>query len=500
MKLLHRKVLSTIIAFAVAINYCTLTSFAKETDGNWVENKDNWRHGITEDSDDDGSDSGDGSPFEKGHASGEYAVEFSDGTYYWYHQVSGGDGCKYCGDWSSMNWGGGGSFGSDGCAIYSTAIIVSNLYGEAITPHKWLEDIGCKISGNNCDTGPSPCLSGHGLTAYSNILGYMKDKYHVEPCTDDLLGKSSEEQKKGVDETLEKGGLVWYRIANSYGSHYLVIRAKTSDGKYLLLDECVQPKNSNTPETWETVRGKLHGGPGVLQGFICTEPKTGSGASGSDKVTTDLGKKYQKQIKLLNGAKINKDQGKTAPIIGWDHPNWYAGILSDTDKQLIEKFAKEHFKDDMTPAEKACITWDWIHNNVRYPYDDFVSSCSNKTAVECIFRDKVGQCLQYNGAMEAMLLYLGFDAREVHGTRSQSSITPGNGHDHYWCEVKIGNKIYLIDTGNSGDSGDIALTHFCITYDEAYKIDVSNGFGYYQERGTVVKESNHTHSDWGSIK
>lgn len=499
MKLLHRKVLSTIIAFAVAINYCTLTSFAKESDGNWVENKDNWRHGITDDSGGDTDDEGE--EFKKGDATGEYAVKLSDGNYFWYHQVSGGDGCKYCGDWSAMIWGSGGTFGTDGCAVYSTSLIVSNLYGEAITPHKWLEDIGCKISGNKCDTGPSACLNDHALSAYSNILGVMKSKYNVEPCTDDLLGKSSSEQQKGVDETLDKGGLVWYRIANSYGSHYLIIRNKTSSGKYLLLDECVKPESSEKEYSWSELRAQLHSGPGVLQGFICTDPVGDSGSSGggSDKVTTDLGKKYQKQIKLLNGAKIDTKQGVTAPIIGWDHPQWKAGILSDNDKQIVEKFAKEHFKDDMTPAEKACITWDWIHNNVRYPYDDFVSSCSNKTSVECIFRDKVGQCLQYNGAMEAMLLYLGFNAREVHGTRSTTSITPGNGHDHYWCEVKIGDNIYLIDTGNKGDSGDIALTHFCITYDEAYKIDVSNGFGYYQERGAVVKDKKHSHSDWGSI-
>ena len=495
MKLLHRKVLSTIIAFAVAINYCTLTSFAKETDGNWVENKDNWRHGITDDSGGDTDEGDKGEEFKKGDATGEYAVKLSDGNYFWYHQVSGGDGCKYCGDWSAMVWGSGGTFGADGCAIYSTSLIVSNLYGEAITPHKWLEDIGCKISGNKCDTGPSACLDDHALSAYSNILGVMKSKYNVEPCTDDLLGKSSSEQQKGVDETLDKGGLVWYRIANSYGSHYLIIRNKTSSGKYLLLDECVKPESSEKEYSWSELRAQLHGGPGVLQGFICKDPVGDSGSSGGTntkykdaKIITENAKKHEKQIRLLNSAEIKPRSG---PITAWNedgNAQWagnLAGQPRDFEKKILDDFAKKYFKDEMSPGEKAYIALEYINTHTNYG----LSNCSG-SFIKDIFVNNCGECLQYNSAMAAMLWYLGFDVKIVNGTTAPVKVNTGR--NHWWCEIKIGNTDCCIDTWCGGmGNPETETACLCRPWSEQAKVAKNNGHGYY-ERSKLIT-GNHSH-------
>lgn len=217
---------------------------------------------------------------------------------------------------------------------------------------------------------------------------------------------------------------------------------------------------------------------------------------GDGKIHSEIGNKFVDQITLLNSADIDPSRGLQAPIIGWNHPHWNAGVLNDSDKAIIEAFAEEHFEEGMSAGEKACITWDWIHSEVTYPYGAAFNALEGVSSVECIFQRRMGQCLQYNGAMEAMLLYLGFDAREVHGSRSRDvAYTPGQGHDHYWCEVNIDDTLYLIDTGNSGDSGDIALTHFVVTFEDAYEIDNTNGFGYYRERGEV-KSTTHDHSDW----
>ena len=124
--------------------------------------------------------------------------------------------------------------------------------------------------------------------------------------------------------------------------------------------------------------------------------------------------------------------------------------LSDKDYQIIEKFAAEHFSPDMTLSERLYETWMWIHENVDYAYagekwDEIVGL----SYPDAIFNHKLGQCVQYNGAMASVLAYYGFDVYMVKGWTNP----PKNTTQHYWTEVNIDGNRYYVETGNLGKNG-----------------------------------------------
>ncbi len=131
--------------------------------------------------------------------------------------------------------------------------------------------------------------------------------------------------------------------------------------------------------------------------------------------------------------------------------------LSDNDIKILEKFKKEHFTSDMTREEQLLTVWEWIHYNVSYAYagDDW-NSISDKSWVEAIFTYKKGQCAQYNGAMAAMMAYLGYDVNMVQGWVGSTDT------QHFWTEVTIGGTSYLMETGNAGKNG--MWSYFMIDY------------------------------------
>ena len=122
--------------------------------------------------------------------------------------------------------------------------------------------------------------------------------------------------------------------------------------------------------------------------------------------------------------------------------------LSDKDIAIIEQFAKEHFPENSTLAEKLYITHQWIHYNVDYAYAGSKwNEIVGLSYVDAIFNHKKGQCVQYNGAMASVLAYYGFDVYMVKGyTRP--------GVQHFWTEVELNGHTYLVETGNYGKNGD----------------------------------------------
>ena len=133
-------------------------------------------------------------------------------------------------------------------------------------------------------------------------------------------------------------------------------------------------------------------------------------------------------------------------------PDLKNGItLTDKDYQIIEKFAAEHFTDDMTLSERLYVTWWWIHCNVDYAYAGTKwNTISGKSYVDAVFNYKLGQCVQYNGAMAAVLAYYGFDVYMVKGWVYPET----KSGQHYWTEVMIDGKRYYVETGNRGKNGD----------------------------------------------
>lgn len=88
-----------------------------------------------------------------GTATGKYALQLDDGSFYWYHQSQ--ETCDYnassdYGLVGSLHAGGAsnGTMSARGCGIYSTAMALSNLLGEEITPWVVIDKVmGCPIEG-----------------------------------------------------------------------------------------------------------------------------------------------------------------------------------------------------------------------------------------------------------------------------------------------------------------------------------------------------------------
>lgn len=155
---------------------------------------------------------------------------------------------------------------------------------------------------------------------------------------------------------------------------------------------------------------------------------------------------------ILNSVSLNPHN----TFVCYDHSDGktgndilYSFTLTSADKATLAAFAKKHFTAGMTREEQLWTTLEWIHYNVDYAYVGAKwNAIANKTLVDAIFNYKSGQCLQYNGAMCAMLVYLGYDA---HMEFQRDSST---GWQHFLCWVTINGKNYRMETGNYGKNGD----------------------------------------------
>ncbi len=158
-------------------------------------------------------------------------------------------------------------------------------------------------------------------------------------------------------------------------------------------------------------------------------------------------------------------------------------MLSNDDIVALEKFAKEHFTDDMSDSDKLRYTLNWINRNTNYAQSQSDwSKIAKSSYVDAIFNKKTGQCAQYNGAMVSMMRYLGYEANMVLGWRGT---WPSNYWQHFWGEIEIDGTKYMIEVGNYGKSG--SWSYFLAPYnrtDGKYIINCKNmqasgGWYYY---------------------
>jgi hypothetical protein len=216
-------------------------------------------------------------------AQGAYAVGLPSNTpgstYYWYHQSSSCGNCEYCGDWGTATWGSGGKFASDGCAMFSAAMLVSNLTGQEITPLKFLEDIGCEINDNNTYISTSSCewLNDHSIAkGGEEFANFICEKYGLQN-TGSLATYDKSKMQSAIDDVLSKGGMVLYRFSNpndevsqwvTTSSHFICIREKIDD-KYYTLDSCNRPDSAGAtePVTFDTIYNRLYSGTDYMIGF-----------------------------------------------------------------------------------------------------------------------------------------------------------------------------------------------------------------------------------------
>jgi lysophospholipase L1-like esterase len=169
-----------------------------------------------------------------GNATGPYAIQLDDGSYYWYHQSSAGDGCTYCGDWSESYMGSTGiKLGSQGCAIYSLAIGISNLVGKAITPTIVMADLDSPLSNGTYQLSTKYFPTSN-LISRPNAVQQLASKYGLDY-------EAINSTVQDIDNVLSKGGYVWCQwidakcdwcINSTNGKHFMIIRKMVGDEYY----------------------------------------------------------------------------------------------------------------------------------------------------------------------------------------------------------------------------------------------------------------------------
>ena len=165
----------------------------------------------------------------------------------------------------------------------------------------------------------------------------------------------------------------------------------------------------------------------------------------------------------LNAATLNpKKSFKVYNVQGKETKLAWTTKLSDNDIKILKNFAKKHFTDDMSREDVLRVTLEWINRNVTYASGSLWNQIQGMSYVEAIFSAKKGQCVQYNGAMAAMMTYLGYDVQLVQGYRY--SRYSGSTWQHFWVEAKIAGNTYVFETGNYGRDG--SWSYLCKKYSE----------------------------------
>lgn len=168
----------------------------------------------------------------------------------------------------------------------------------------------------------------------------------------------------------------------------------------------------------------------------------------------ELARLNKATLKSHRSFKVYNTQGKKSTS--------YTVTLTDRDVKILQNFIDKHFTSGMNRAQQLMTVQDWINKNVKYARDKDWYQIASKSWVDAIFTYKKGQCVQYNGAMAAMMAYLGYDARLIQGYRG--SWEKNNIWQHFWAEVKIEGTTYVMETGNYDSSG--SWMYFVSKYSE----------------------------------
>lgn len=188
-----------------------------------------------------------------GHADGKCVVALDDGNYFWYHQSTGCNvTCSWCGNWSKSEWGDSNYhlLGTDGCAVYAMAIVVSNLIGDEVTPLEIMEAAGCTITLKNdgtykINTSTSNCFSNRSVS-YSTFAKKMAEVYNLDYQSVSIVDNGSVvgANQSAIDNYLADGYYIWGMFdkfkttwcsntnSNSANTHFMGIRKKVGNNYY----------------------------------------------------------------------------------------------------------------------------------------------------------------------------------------------------------------------------------------------------------------------------
>ncbi len=193
---------------------------------------------------------------------------------------------------------------------------------------------------------------------------------------------------------------------------------------------------------------------GVSAEYYVTEAVIGELSAGINRLSGDKTQGVTNtQQKTLKIEMLNVQDKKTVKS---------SFTVSQRDIQVLDNFAKTHFKSGWSAEQKAAYTLNWINKNIEYAYADKYNEIAALGYAEAVFEHKLGQCLQYNGAMVEMMNYLGYDARLIMGWRGTSM---DNKWQHFWGETTVGGTDLVIETGCYAKDG--GWMHFCEPYSAA---------------------------------
>lgn len=328
-----------------------------------------------------------------GTATGQYAITLSDGnSYYFYHQKV-GCGCVYCGNWSNIGWGDNGwsyYFSTNGCAVFSLAMIVSNLLGREVTPLDLLQDLGCTIS---TDSKGRKYVNTHNSSSFSGILivrptvvESIKKKYGIDYKVATSADEASKAFSNDLADTMlwtqwvnnenlngtagdnHEGGLKWY-----YGDgHFMAVRketdepARSSNISWYCLTSCGTyggPGEAavdyttimNTGESPVNVMRKKNGTLYVLWVDTPLDINNGGGVSGTGS-STGSAQLYDQ----VAGAKIYDNNPVAGAYRIVDVESVAEGIYDETGWWTYEFMSRGHY----VPGHKGYSYW--MHSYVNF--------------------------------------------------------------------------------------------------------------------------------------
>ena len=104
-------------------------------------------------------------------------------------------------------------------------------------------------------------------------------------------------------------------------------------------------------------------------------------------------------------------------------------IEADIERDLIDKFAKEHFTNDMTTYQKALTAYEYIINETDLT-DEITQADGSYVPVSQVLEKHEGNSFALSACMASFLCYLGLDADVIYG---EVVMPNGETKTHYCC-------------------------------------------------------------------
>lgn len=338
-----------------------------------------------------------------GNATGPFALQLDDGAYYWYHQAT--HQCKYdaysesYGYISSCRAGGStkGNMANRGCGIYSTAMALSNLLGEEVTPWDVITEVmkctinqaadGSMYFESSSSNGIS--YSGSVIMSMSTLANLINAKYgskgvvaevvSFDQSTIDSYLYSDDMYAYAITSYKSASNFTWY----SGDGHFMVLRPGSGSGKYKCFTSASTAygsghdnikKGMNDELSWSVVKSaEKHGECIVIhrdKSYYNTGSGSGGGTVGYNQEVYDIlvaNSKYSAKALALASvyAALEPEYGKNFAI------GMMANIFAEGNFGVIEGIWTSDHKTDTKTTQLTCS----CHNGKwSYPYWSKVSA------------------------------------------------------------------------------------------------------------------------------